>query len=207
MADFNLAIPVIKRSEGGLSKHPSDTASKWPVPDGSGYHTNKGITWLVFSTNAKKLGYTATPELFYAMPDHIWNKITKQLYWDEISGDQLRSQAVATILVDWYFGSRAWAVKNLQTILNKHFNYKLAVDGVMGIMTTKAANAVDQKRLANLLQQARVAFIETISKRGDQGKFRNGWLEDAAYTFSIAQRYMPAISIGTLLVGASALFF
>ena len=45
MADYRLIIPFIKSKEGGLSKETSDTASADKVPDGSGYHTNKGITW------------------------------------------------------------------------------------------------------------------------------------------------------------------
>lgn len=205
MAKFELAIPIIKRSEGGLSKHPADTASRWPVPDGSGYHTNKGVTWQTFSSNAAKLGYEATPKLFYEMPDWVWNKITKKFYWDAIDGDLLKSQAVATILVDWAFGSGNWAVKNLQSVLNTHFGKKLKVDGNMGPLTTNATNSVDQKRLTELLYAARIKFIEAISKKPGQEKFKKGWLDDAQHTFNMAKQYLPAITGGLLLVGS--LFF
>lgn len=104
MANYKLIIPFIKRVEGGLSKAKTDTASKNPVPDGSGYHTNKGITWSSFTGLAKSLGYSATPELFYKMPDDVWSKIFKRGYWDAIRGDEITSQGMADTLVDW-----AWA--------------------------------------------------------------------------------------------------
>jgi lysozyme family protein len=205
MADFKLAIPVIMRSEGGLSKNPNDSASKWPVPDGSGYHTNKGITWLTFSSNARRLGYEATPKLFYDMPQHIWERITKQLYWDVIKGDQIRSQSVATMLVDWYFGSGDWAVKNLQSVLNTHHGYKLAVDGDLGPLTLKAVNSVDAKKLTDNLQAARLAFIDRISKNRNNSVFRNGWIDDAKHTYNVALQYLPSVGFGLFALGT--LFF
>ncbi|MCF8255529.1 MAG: hypothetical protein K9H61_02275 [Bacteroidia bacterium] len=206
MADFKLAIPIIKRSEGGLSKNTSDSASNYPVPDGSGYHTNKGITWLTFTSMAKKVGYVATPKLFYEMPESIWQAITKIGYWDTIQGDKIRSQSVATILVDWNFGSGNWAVKNLQSVLNTKFNYKLLVDGDLGLMTLKATNSVDQKSLTNWLYQARLAFIDKISKNGNNAKFKSGWLDDAKYTYDMAIKYLPAAA-GGLLALATGVFF
>jgi hypothetical protein len=44
-------LDYILKWEGGLSKHPRDSAARHPLPDGSGYHTNKGITWRVFVPN------------------------------------------------------------------------------------------------------------------------------------------------------------
>ncbi len=205
MADFNLVIPVIRRSEGGLSKDPTDTAAKFPVPDNSGYHTNKGITWQTFSTNGVKLGYPVSPKVFYEMPDQIWKSITKKLYWDDIKGDQIKSQAVATILVDWYFGSMSYAIKNLQSVLNTKFGYKLTIDGELGPVTLAALNKVDPAALSSYLAAARVAFIEKISKNPGQSKFRNGWLDDARYTYSQAVKHLPEIGAGLALL--TGIFF
>ena len=205
MADFTKAIPIIKRSEGGLSKNTSDSASKDPVPDGSGYHTNKGITWTAFKAFAKKLNYDPSPKLFYEMPEAIWRGITKVGYWDTLQADKIRSQSVATILVDWNFGSGNWSVKNLQTILNTKFNYKLVVDGFIGSMTLMAINAVNQKDLTNYLYQARIEFINKISK-GNNAKFKNGWIDDAKYTYDAAIKYLPTGIAGVLALAASVFF-
>ena len=91
MADYRQITGWIKKWEGGLSKSKSDYASKFPVPDGSSYHTNEGVTWKTFETLAPKLSYSATPQLFYAMPDDVWGKIFKYGYWDVIS--EMRSRA------------------------------------------------------------------------------------------------------------------
>src|ERR1700690_3252638 len=101
MADYTKIIPLILEVEGGLSKSKADAASADPVPDGSGYHTNKGITWTTFKQAAPACGFIASPELFYSMPEYVWNAIFKNLYWDKISGDKINSQAIADTLVDW----------------------------------------------------------------------------------------------------------
>lgn len=118
MADYKQMVSWIKKWEGGLSKATTDSASKDPVPDGSGYHTNKGVTWTTFKSLASKLGYDATPALFYKMPDDIWGKIFKIGYWDPIAGDNIKSQAIAETMADWAWGAGpGTAVKNLKKYL------------------------------------------------------------------------------------------
>jgi lysozyme family protein len=96
MANFNqVNLKYIKRWEGGLSKDPKDKASAFPVPDGSGHHTNKGVTWATFTGLASEVGYKATPQLFYNMPDNIWLAIYKIGYWNPVQGDKINSQGIA----------------------------------------------------------------------------------------------------------------
>jgi len=121
MANYRLIIPHILQSEGGLSKNPNDNASAYPVPDGSGYHTNKGVTWKTFVDLASKIGYTATPKLFYAMPSDIWGKIYKLGYWDQFRGDTIQAQAVANMFADgFWIGGGAKQVKAVQTFLKSN---------------------------------------------------------------------------------------
>lgn len=103
--------------EGGLTDDIDDNASKYPVPGtytkikkgkphtSSRWHTNKGVTWATFKSNAVKLGYSATPELFFLMPKEIWLKIAKSRYWDILYLDQYQSQAIANILFSWQWMS------------------------------------------------------------------------------------------------------
>lgn len=109
MADSIQAAPFIMAWEGGLSRATTDTASNNPAPftyDGkTGWHTNKGITWTTFSSNATKLGYSPTADNFFKMPMEIWNKIFKKVYWDAIQADKIESQALATYAVSWVWGS------------------------------------------------------------------------------------------------------
>jgi lysozyme family protein len=137
MANYKNIIPLIRKEEGGLSKATTDKAHLDPVPDGSGYHTNKGITWSTFKTSAPKCGFVATPELFYAMPDYVWEAIFKHVFWDAIQGDKIESQAIADTLFDWSWASGAFeAIKEIQRFM------KIAVDGVMGPLTLKWINSI-----------------------------------------------------------------
>jgi lysozyme family protein len=139
-ADYQQIIPFIRKAEGGLSKAKTDTASKNPVPDGSGYHTNKGVTWTTLQSFQQKLGIKTTAELvkvFYAMPDNVWFTIFKTGYWDPIKGDQIKSQAFADILVDWaYAAGPGRAIQKTQQFFNLPVTYK------MDDATLKAINSI-----------------------------------------------------------------
>lgn len=110
MADLQKAIPYIRKAEGGLSRATTDTASKNPAPFSyqgkTGWHTNKGITWGTFSTLAPKLGYEASANNFFTMPDSIWEKIYKDGYWNPMMAGNIVSDAIAVAIVDyaWAFG-------------------------------------------------------------------------------------------------------
>jgi hypothetical protein len=74
-------LDYILKWEGGLSKHPRDSAARHPVPDGSGYHTNKGITWRVFRSI-----YGSSQDAvvrFYRMTHDDFRGIYK-LYWNGV---------------------------------------------------------------------------------------------------------------------------
>src|SRR5690606_1286436 len=77
-------VPFIQEKEGGLSRDPGDNASAYPAPwtyDGhDDWHTNKGITYQTFKSNAKRLGYEPSAKNFFEMPDSIWLNILKNVY-------------------------------------------------------------------------------------------------------------------------------
>lgn len=179
MANYLLVIPSLLEYEGGLSKDPHDNASAYPVPDGSGYHTNKGVTWQTFTSLASQLGYSATPALFYEMPKEIWGKIFKKGYWDKILGDKINSQGLANILVNGaYLGTYGLKnqVKAIQEFLKQN-GFNVAVDGWIGTQTISAINsyATTADRTAKLLSIAREAQLNYLSKLDDWWKYKDGW--------------------------------
>jgi lysozyme family protein len=123
VADYKNIVSFIKVREGGLSSTTTDTASRNPSNCGNGsngkpYHTNKGVTWLTFSTLASKLGYSATCSNFMKMPDDIWAKIYKNGYWNPMMGDNIKNQAVANVFVEMAWGS---GVAGATSALKKFF--------------------------------------------------------------------------------------
>ena len=163
----NVNIDYFWKWEGGLSKDPRDPAAKFPVPDGKGFHTNKGVTWRVFSTNAQKLGYPATPTHFYEMPKATWLKIYKQLFWDGVKADAIASQAIAEFMADWAWGSGpGTAAKKLQAFLNTR-GANLLVDGKIGAITLGFFNNLIQHSGERIvfedLDRSKRNFLKTTS--------------------------------------------
>lgn len=198
MASINkVNIAYIKKWEGGLSRRTDDSASSNPVPDGSGYHTNKGVTWTAFQSLASKLGYTASPALFYAMPDKIWLAIYKVGYWDPMKCDKIPSQAIAELLADFAWGSgTGGATRQLQRYLNAN-GYGLVVDAGFGPKTLAALlshiKKVGEKRAFDGIYQWRLAFLKSLSTAGANP----GWFSRMAdfynYGISIIGKGLPVL--------------
>lgn len=200
MANYLNIVPHIYASEGGLSKNPQDNASAYPVPDGSGYHTNKGVTWKTFTSLAAKLSYTATPKLFYEMPATIWGRIFKFGYWNTIQGDKLKSQAIADMFVDGTFiGGGYKQIKAVQAFLNTQ-GYNLDVDGVVGAKTLAAINtygatAVREKELLDIAYNAQMAHFRSLA---DWNTFKNGWTARFSNLYNTSLKFItdhPAASV------------
>lgn len=202
MADFKRIIPLIKVKEGGLSKDPKDNAARRPVPDGSGNHTNKGITWGTFVDNAKALGYQPTTALFYQMPDNVWERIFKRLYWDAINGDNINSLGVAFAMTDFAFNSGPGnAARVMQQTLKHNFNFRLKEYGVIGPVSTNAINTTNAKDLLNAYHNARVAFIMQ-SNRIDES-LKRGLVRRATDIYNFAAAHVTEIAV----VSGGLLFF
>ena len=212
MADINAVnLAYIKRWEGGLSKDRNDPAAVDPVPDGSGNHTNKGVTWATFKGLASRLGYTATPALFYRMPDDVWRKIYKVGYWDPVNGDAINSQGIAELMADWAWGSGpGTAARFVQRYLVKK-GYKIAVDGRFGPASTRALNDLIKKQGAKKtfddLWNVRLEFLKSLSGWQFYGQ---GWLNRMKdfYNYGITVLGSPVVPVLLVagIVGALVYF-
>lgn len=177
MADYKNIVSHTLYSEGGKSKDPDDNAAKNPVPDGTGYHTNKGVTWAAFVGLAPKIGYTPTAALFYAMPTTIWLKIFKVGYWDKVSGDTIKSQAVANMLAQRAWGSGATKANTMVQELLNQFGYKVPIDGKTGAGTVAAINQatngkIKERNFYDAFYKKNMAWLQSLS---DWPKYKNGW--------------------------------
>ena len=164
MADFNLAIKNIKKAEGGLSRATTDTASKnpapWPYKGQSGWHTNKGITYTTFVSNAQKLGYSVTAENFFTMPDSIWLKIYKVSYWTPIGSELVKSQAMANGMVDYAFN---FGVKGASTRIKKWLKDDYRITAVTASDTANAINGLttsgDKDVFVKFIEHRKKAYL------------------------------------------------
>jgi lysozyme family protein len=175
MAELSKAnLDYILKWEGGLSKHERDSASKHPVPDGSGYHTNKGITWRVF-----KSIYGSSQESinrFYRMTHDDFRGVYK-IYWNAVKADLISSQILAEYVTDFAWGSGvAGSTRQIQRWLNSE-GFNIVVDGKFGNQTVNAINKLIQDKGERLVFESlnahRRAFLRTLR---DFNVFGKGWL-------------------------------
>lgn len=209
MANLQKAIPYIRKAEGGLSRATTDTASKNPAPfpyqGKTGWHTNKGITWTTFSSLAPKLGYQATADNFFVMPDPIWEKIYRHGYWNPMNADKINSEAIAVAIVDyaWAFG-----VGGATTRLKRWVKTAYGVD---------ASNMTDVVNVINKQQNESETFDKLIVHRKaaftalNQPANEKGWQsrmdELKKFGSSLLSNITKTISENKGSTGAAILFF
>lgn len=149
--------------EGGFVNDPND----------SGGATNKGVTiatWRKQGYDKNGDGVVNVKDLKLITDDDAIN-ILKANYWNSWQADKITSQAVANILVDWLWGSGAWAIKIPQQMLG------CKVDGVVGAKTLAALNKQSPQTFFNSLKARRRQYLNDLCRRKpSQKKFLKGWL-------------------------------
>lgn len=162
MANSGKLVPFILQWEGGFVNDPDDL----------GGATNKGITIDTFTEYKKRKGQKApTVTDLKNISDAEWRDVFKSLYWDRWKADEIKSQAVANILVDWVWASGSHGIKRPQRLLGVN------ADGIVGKQTIAALNAMDAATLFKMIKDDRAKFIDEICKaRPKNEKYRKGWM-------------------------------
>lgn len=164
MADINKLIPFILKWEGGYINDPDD----------AGGATNMGVTigtWRKVGYDKDGDGDIDVDDLRLLSKDDVVNHVLKPHYWNRWRADEIKSQSVANILVDWVWGSGKWGIVIPQRILG------VKQDGIVGPLTLSALNAREPAELFAAIKAARVNYIDDICrKRRANLKFKKGWL-------------------------------
>jgi lysozyme family protein len=153
MADFDPAVAKTLIREGG--------ARFTDNPDDHGGATRYGIS------------QSAYPNVDIGnLTEDQARAIYKRDYWDRVSGDAIKSQAVAENVFDTAVNmGGTTATKLVQMTLD------LDVDGKFGPGTLKAVNAIDEKEFLVEFTLAKVARYAAIcNKDRSQSKFLLGWI-------------------------------
>lgn len=148
MAQVELLAPYIKKWEGGFVNDPADR----------GGATNMGVTLATFEVYCKHKGYPRpTIERLRRLADREWLDVLRTMYWNRWQADQIKSQRVANILVDWVWCSGVHGIKIPQRILG------VAQDGCVGEKTLQVLNAQDPDKLFQAIYDARRQFLQDIT--------------------------------------------
>ncbi len=163
MAAIELLADKLFKWEGGFVNDPDD-------PGGA---TNMGVTISTW----KKVGYDKDADGDIDSDDiRLLTKddamiVLRKFYWDKWRADEILSQPVANMLVDWYWSSGKWGIIIPQRLLN------VKPDGVVGPVTIGKVNSLPGDIFLIQLYDARVKFIKDIVKNNpSQKKFEKGWI-------------------------------
>ena len=114
-----------------------------------------GVTIATYEAYCKKKGYPKpTIERLKNLSKEEWTEILKTMYWDRWKADEIKSQSVANILVDWIWASGIHGIKIPQELVG------VMPDGIVGPKTIAAVNSIE----------------DICRKRPANNKFKRGWL-------------------------------
>lgn len=209
--------------EGGLSRASTDTASKNPSPCAyngkTGYHTNKGVTWSTFKSNADKLGYTASCDNFIKMPLDIWGKIFKASYWNFWDADKIPFQSLADFMT-WTvwgsgggsFGGSSGSIPHLTKYLKLNHNITATSKTDVRDQLIKLAATKGEREIWEDLINYRYNWYGTLNQPANLKGWRAGLMKYKDwglknYTFQkISKRKLKFLNLGAAILLAGSLY-
>ncbi|OQB43658.1 MAG: putative Peptidoglycan domain protein [Parcubacteria group bacterium ADurb.Bin159] len=99
-------------------------------------------------------------------------------FWDKsTNNNQIASQKIAESITSWFWGSGILGLIWYQQMLNKEYNCKLVVDGLIGSASIVAINSIDADSLFQMSIKYRYNRFHQICKQNPSQKtFLKGWL-------------------------------
>lgn len=157
--NFKAALVRVLASEGGYVDHPKD-------PGGA---TFQGVTQRTY--DAYRRGKGMKLRTVRSMAESERDEIYRRQYWDAVQGDNLPA-GVDYVMFDGCVNSGPkQSIKWLQRALGAA--YHGAIDGVIGLATLAALNAVeDMPALIDRICARRLAFLRAL---GTWPTFGKGW--------------------------------
>lgn len=125
----------------------------------------KGVTLATFR---QFYGANKSVEDLKRITDEQWHTIFKKGFWDKCKADEIKSQSVANLLVDFaYHSGPVTALKKIQAIVGT------SVDGISGPKTIAAINKQCKTDLFGKLWNERESYLK---KLGNYSVFGKGWM-------------------------------
>lgn len=136
--------------------------------DDPGGPTMIDVTLATYTVYRRRLGLpTPSKDDLRNITYDEWRHILSAMYWDAWCANEIESQGLANILVDWVWSSGRATIKRVQRLLN------VKADGVVGPVTLGAVNEYDSNELFAKVMNVREDYCRRC--RGSW-KYLSGWL-------------------------------
>jgi lysozyme family protein len=163
---FEKVIKSVLENEGGFSDDPSDRGGR----------TQYGITQQTYDNWHDEKGAPRDDVAQISLEEAV--AIYREKYWEAGNFELINNPKLAGKLLDLAVNCGVGAsVLLLQDAVNVCLDNVLIIDGALGPKTAKAANAVPQELLYDMVCfLAAHRYLNIIEAKPDQKKFRRGWL-------------------------------
>lgn len=159
MADFLPAFEAMIRNEGGYVLHNVEGDRGGMTYAGIARNMNLHWPGWVKIDNGDQV------------PAQMVRDFYKPNYWDNIKGDQIKSQVVAQAIFDFHVNAGAVARKLAQLVVGA------TPDGAIGDKTVALLNAYDEDKFVMAYALAKIArYRDIVTRDRTQQKFLLGWI-------------------------------
>lgn len=157
-----LSLPLERQFELARRKGWSDD------PDDPGGATMIDITLATYAAYRKTKGFkVTTKEHLKNITFDEWRDILKTRFWDLWQADEIVSQGLANLLVDWVWASGPKTIRSAQRLIG------VKPDGIAGSVTLRAINSSDT---AVLFKKIRDTREKDYRQYRGAWKYLKGWL-------------------------------
>ena len=166
MADFNDAHDYVLESQVKGYNRGEYESSYFCDPDDPSHYASgilMGMNWGITAQEyAVFLGHVPPRNAIRHLTYEESAAVHHDLYWLPIQGDQIKSQAIANILMDAYHHTGRYSIKILQCLCRSYGKRSVRITGAMDRKTIKALNEITDKYEAafyNRFTQARKQLL------------------------------------------------
>jgi len=206
MADFNKIYPTIVKYEGFYVNDPRDPGGETYSGVARKFNPNWKGWQIVDKYKAEHGGYIPYNTRIPSADLEMLVKETAKTYFNNIYGDQIKSDSIATISTQVFWGS-AEGVKQVVQQAAINLGASIKADNVLGKETVKALNSLDQTKLYNEMKRLYIDYFTRLGK--NQPQYAEGWLNRVKYVLSVTDTFIKkeSTSIVTLFLAAGILFY
>ena len=182
MADFNVIYPTIIKYEGYYVNDPADPGGETYM----GVARNYNPTWpgwqIIDTYKAKNGGFIPYNTRIQDPTLESLVKAKAKEYFDKIQGTKIKSDAVAIIVAQVFWGT-AEGIKQVVQRAAINLGAKIKADNSFGENTLKAINSLDQVKLYNEMKRLYVDYFTRLGKA--QPEYASGWMNRVNYVLDV----------------------